>query len=113
MPCTFVGWAHPSCSGKGKGNIPEGQKTDPKVIEKYGGYGVDANGDGIADPFHIEDAIYSAANFLSLYGAAEGDLKNAIYNYNHSEQYVEDILYYYHQYETVSDELVQFVLNSE
>ena len=23
MPCTFVGWAHPSCSGLGKGNIPE------------------------------------------------------------------------------------------
>ncbi len=50
MPCTFVGWSHPTCDGLGKGNIPESEKTDPKVIEKYGGYGVDANGDGVADP---------------------------------------------------------------
>ena len=46
MPCTFVGWAHPSCEGLGEGDIPEDEKTDPAVIKKYGGYGVDANGDG-------------------------------------------------------------------
>ena len=37
--------------------IPEHDKTNPAVIKKYGGYGVDANGDGIADPFDIEDDI--------------------------------------------------------
>lgn len=113
MPCTFVGWNHPSCSGKGEGDISEKEKTDPKVIKKYGGYGVDANKDGVADPFNIEDAIYSAANYLSKYGASEGELKKAIYNYNHSEEYVDDILYYYKQYESVREELVQVVLNDE
>ena len=44
MPCTFVGWGYPGCGGLGKGNIPEKDKTDPAVIEQYGGYGVDANG---------------------------------------------------------------------
>lgn len=65
MPCTFVGWKHPSCSGLGKGNISKTELMSPEAIKKYGGYGVDANGDGIADPYDIEDAIYSAANYLS------------------------------------------------
>ncbi|RBP07972.1 lytic transglycosylase domain-containing protein [Rossellomorea aquimaris] len=94
MPCTFVGWSHPSCSGLGKGNIPQNQKTDPDVIEKYGGYGVDANGDGIADPFQIEDAVYSAANYLERNGAADGKIEQAVFAYNHSDKYVEDVLYY-------------------
>ena len=111
MPCTFVGWSHPTCSDLGEGNIPDFEKTDPNIIKKYGGYGVDANGDGVADPFDIEDAIYSAANYLSRSGASEGELKKAIFNYNHSEQYVEDILYYYQQYEEVSEDLIQTVYN--
>ncbi|TYS91534.1 lytic transglycosylase domain-containing protein [Rossellomorea aquimaris] len=94
MPCTFVGWSHPSCSGLGKGNIPQSQKTDPEVIEKYGGYGVDANGDGIADPFQIEDAVFSAANYLERNGAADGKIEQAVFAYNHSDKYVEDVLYY-------------------
>jgi peptidoglycan LD-endopeptidase LytH len=94
MPCTFVGWSHPSCSGLGKGNIPADQKTDPAVIEKYGGYGVDANGDGKADPFQIEDAVFSAANYLAQNGAADGEMEQAVFAYNHSEQYVQDVLYY-------------------
>ncbi len=110
MPCTFVGWNHPSCDGLGKGEIPESEKTNPEIIKKFGGYGVDANGDGVADPFDIEDAVYSAANYLSKAGVSDGELKKAIYNYNHSNEYVDDILYYYHLYTDVSDELEQFVL---
>lgn len=110
MPCTFVGWSHPTCSGLGEGNISESEKTNPTVIAKYGGYGIDANGDGVADPFHIEDAIHSAANYLAKSGASEGQLKKAIFNYNHSEQYVEDILYYYHQYEGIKREVENVML---
>lgn len=111
MPCTFVGWNHPTCSGLGEGEIPSDEKTNPKIIEKYGGYGVDANGDGVADPYDIEDAIYSAANYLSKSGASDGKLREAIFNYNHSEEYVEDILYYFHLYEEVGEELVQLSFN--
>ena len=48
-------------------------------------------------PIHttIEDAIFSAANYLSKSGAADGDLEKAIFNYNHSEKYVQDVLYFY------------------
>lgn len=99
MPCTFVGWAHPSCEGLGKGNIPREELVNLEVIKKYGGYGVDGNGDGIADPWNLEDAIFSAANYLANYGGADGDLKRAIYAYNHSEKYVEDVLYYVNLYQ--------------
>lgn len=75
MPCTFVGWNHPSCKDLGKGNIQKKELTDPKTIKSYGGYGVDANGDGQADPYNIEDAIYSAANYLAASGAANGKIK--------------------------------------
>lgn len=94
MPCTFVGWAHPSCEGLGEGDIPEDEKTDPSVIKKYGGYGVDANGDGKADPWDIEDSIFTAANYLAQNGAAAGDFEKAVFAYNHSDEYVEEVLYY-------------------
>jgi len=99
MPCTFVGWTYPGCSGLGKGDIPEKDKTNPAIIKEYGGYGVDGNGDGIADPYDIEDAIYSAANYLSISGAADGDLEKAIFNYNHSEKYVKDVLRFFNEFE--------------
>ncbi|MEC1177334.1 lytic transglycosylase domain-containing protein [Metasolibacillus meyeri] len=110
MPCTFVGWKHPTCTGLGKGEIKPEDKTNPKIIKKYGGYGVDANNDGIADPYDIEDAMYSAANFLAKAGVAKGELKKAIYQYNHSQKYVEDILFYYKQYREHSEELERVAL---
>jgi peptidoglycan LD-endopeptidase LytH len=98
MPCTFVGWKHPSCEGLGKGEIPKKELEDPHIIKKYGGYGVDGNGDGRADPWNLEDAVFSAAKFLSKNGAAKGKLSQAVYSYNHSEQYVKDVLYYANLY---------------
>ncbi len=105
MPCTWVGWKHNTCSGLGEGQITEEEKKNPKTIAKYGGYGVDADGDGIADPFQIEDAIHSAANFLSIAGASKGELEKAIFQYNHSDEYVENILYYYNLYNSYKDRI--------
>lgn len=107
MPCTFVGWGYPGCGGLGQGEIPEEDKTNPAIIAKYGGYGVDANGDGIADPYDLEDAIYSAANYLSKSGAADGDLEKAIFDYNHSEKYVQDVLYFFNEFEAYRIEMEQ------
>ncbi len=104
MPCTFVGWAHPSCSGNGKGDIPEKDKVDPLVIKKYGGYGVDGNHDGKADPMNIEDAIFSAAKYLAANGASQGEFKKAVFAYNHSETYVNDVLYYQSIYQKEEDQ---------
>ncbi|WP_342572856.1 lytic transglycosylase domain-containing protein [Solibacillus sp. FSL K6-1781] len=111
MPCTFVGWQHPSCKDLGQGEIPEHEKMNPAIIKKYGGYGVDANGDGIADPFDIEDAVFSAAKFLSIAGVNDGQLKKAIFQYNHSDEYVENILFYYKQYRDYGNQLKKIALD--
>ena len=43
--------------------------------------------------------IYSAANYLSISGAADGDYEKAIFNYNHSEKYVQDVLRFFNDFE--------------
>lgn len=91
MVLTWIGWGYGG-DRLGNANIPKEILTDPKMIKKYGGYGVDANGDGKADPWDLEDAVFSAANYLAKNGAAEGNLRKAVYAYNHSEQYVQEVL---------------------
>jgi hypothetical protein len=60
--------------------------------ETWEGYGVDANGDGVRDPYDPEDAIFAAANYLSASGAPT-DWYGAIYAYNHADWYVADVLH--------------------
>ena len=54
-------------------------------------YGVDANGDGVKDPYNPEDAIYAAASYLSAAGMP-ADTYSAIYAYNHADWYVAEVL---------------------
>jgi Transglycosylase SLT domain len=59
--------------------------------ETWSGYGVDANGDGKADPYDPEDAIFAAANYLRAAGAP-GDWYSAVFAYNHADWYVAEVL---------------------
>jgi murein DD-endopeptidase MepM/ murein hydrolase activator NlpD len=54
-------------------------------------WGMDASGDGIADPWNAADAVHSAARYLA---AADGrtDISRAIFAYNHAQWYVDDVL---------------------
>ncbi len=54
-------------------------------------YGVDANGDGIADPYNPADAIFTAARYLHAAGASK-NLSQAIYAYNHAGWYVQSVM---------------------
>ena len=54
-------------------------------------YGVDANGDGVKDPFNPEDAIFAAASYLSAAGMP-ADTYGAIFAYNHADWYVAEVL---------------------
>lgn len=63
----------------------------PEVIKRFGGVGEDANGDGVADPFNEEDAIFTAAKLLAQNGMAEGKIDKAIFSYNHSWKYVRNV----------------------
>jgi Transglycosylase SLT domain/Peptidase family M23 len=54
-------------------------------------WGMDANGDGVADPYNPVDAIFSAARYLHAAGASQ-NLSRAIFAYNHAEWYVQSVL---------------------
>ncbi len=54
-------------------------------------YGVDALNAGYADPYNPVDAIFAAARYLRAAGAAK-DIRNAIFSYNHSEEYVNSVM---------------------
>jgi hypothetical protein len=54
-------------------------------------WGVDANGDGVADPYNPVDAIFSAARYLQAAGAAKS-VGRAIFAYNHASWYVQSVL---------------------
>ena len=54
-------------------------------------WGIDANGDGVADPNNPTDAIFSAARYLAACGG-QIDIKRAVYCYNHANWYVSEVM---------------------
>jgi hypothetical protein len=58
--------------------------------ETWARYGVDADGDGHADPYAPVDAIYAAARYLRASGAP-GNWTAAVYAYNHASWYVSEV----------------------
>lgn len=67
------------------------------------GYATDANADGTADPWQPADAIHAAARLLRRNGAP-GNYRDALWAYNHSTAYADDVLYYADTYRTASEE---------
>jgi murein DD-endopeptidase MepM/ murein hydrolase activator NlpD len=60
----------------------------PSTWERWG---VDADADGVANPWMAADAIYSAARYLAAAGG-QIDLSRGIFAYNHADWYVQDVL---------------------
>jgi membrane-bound lytic murein transglycosylase B len=61
------------------------------------GYAVDADSDGVINLKEWPDAIYSAANYLKSkgnYSKDERGRREAIFQYNHSDEYVEGVIRY-------------------
>lgn len=60
----------------------------------WASYGVDGDGDGKADIMSPYDAVPSAALYLCRNGAGRGgqSLYDAIFNYNHADWYVREVL---------------------
>jgi murein DD-endopeptidase MepM/ murein hydrolase activator NlpD len=54
-------------------------------------WGVDADGDGIADPWDPTDAVYAAARYLAASGG-QSDIARAVFSYNHADWYVREVL---------------------
>ena len=60
----------------------------PSTWERWG---LDANGDGVADPWSPDDAIASAARYLAASGGAT-DIRRAVFSYNHAQWYVDEVM---------------------
>jgi cell wall-associated NlpC family hydrolase len=102
-------------AGIGKVECDDGQDPDPSCMQEgavnYAGaggpmqflastwasYGVSVSG-GRPDRWNPADAIYSAANYLRANGAPS-EIRRAIYAYNHSTAYVEQVLSWAATYE--------------
>jgi cell wall-associated NlpC family hydrolase len=72
---------------------PEQEKEIIKVkyIKKYNGEGVDANGDGYANPWDEDDAIEATAKKFAKDGGADGNFSKAILTYNRSTDYLNKV----------------------
>jgi len=71
-------------------------------------YGVDGNGDGVANPHNVYDAALAAAHYLCAGGADLRDpaqLAAAIFRYNHSQSYVRAVLSWAQRYASGVTEL--------
>src|SRR5712664_1209326 len=60
----------------------------PSTWERWG---VDANGDGVADPWNAQDGITAAARYLAASGGRT-DIAGAVFSYNHAQWYVDEVL---------------------
>ncbi len=68
--------------------------SDPSQIARFGGFGMDANKNGLSSPWEIEDAAFTASKYIKANGYQKGNeaaIKKAIRAYNHSTSYVNEV----------------------
>lgn len=59
----------------------------------WAAYGADGNGDGVVDVMNPVDAVHGAARLLCANGGGDPDrLHSALWNYNHSDEYVRQVM---------------------
>jgi hypothetical protein len=61
------------------------------LVSSWKTYGVDADEDGVRDPYSIPDSVFATARLLHADGAPR-DWPDAIYDYNHAWWYVHEVL---------------------
>ncbi|MGG0587763.1 bifunctional lytic transglycosylase/C40 family peptidase [Priestia megaterium] len=106
MVKTWVGWSFPGGTRLGDASIPKETLMNPAAISKYGGFGVDGDGDGKADPYNVTDAMYSTANYLAANGGDSGNYQKAVFAYNHASWYVSRVMGFMKEYTNGSVEAV-------
>jgi cell wall-associated NlpC family hydrolase len=87
----------PSCTQEGAINYAGAGGPMQFLASTWASYGVSVSG-GRPDRWNPADAIYSAANYLRANGAP-AELRRAIFAYNHSNAYVEQVLSWAATYE--------------
>jgi hypothetical protein len=80
----------PSCSREGAVNYAGAGGPMQFIATTWMRYGVDGNGDGVADRWNAADAITSAAGYLHASGAPK-DYRRALLAYNAADWYVTEV----------------------
>ena len=80
----------PSCSREGAVNSAGAGGPMQFIAATWARYGLDGDGDGVADRWNGADAITSAANYLHASGAP-GDYRRALFAYNAADWYVAEV----------------------
>jgi len=81
----------PACWQEGTTNSAGAGGPMQFLASTWQTYGIAASGSGTPDRWNPADAIVSAANFLKHNGAPD-DIPAAVYAYNHSDAYVQQVL---------------------
>lgn len=81
----------PACWQEGKTNAAGAGGPMQFLASTWQTYGIAANGSGTPDRWNTADAILSAANYLKANGAPE-NIEAAVFAYNHSDAYVQQVL---------------------
>jgi cell wall-associated NlpC family hydrolase len=87
----------PSCTQEGAVNYAGAGGPMQFLAATWASYGVSVSG-GRPDRWNPADAIYGAANYLRANGAPS-EVRRAIFAYNHSNAYVEEVLSWAATYE--------------
>ena len=81
----------PACWQEGAENAAGAGGPMQFLASTWQSYGISADGGGTPDRWNPADAIASAANFLKHNGAPD-DIEQAVFAYNHSDSYVQQVL---------------------
>ncbi len=85
-----VNW-NETAFGTNMGDPPGAMGWMSFLPESWQSFGVDGDHDGDRDPYDPADAIFAAAHLLHVSGAPK-DWHEALFSYNHSDEYVADVL---------------------
>ncbi len=76
----------------------------PFIPSSFWIFGQDGDGDGVADPFNLTDAMFSMGHYLKKYGWRENapteQKRKAVWYYNRSQVYVNTIMMLYDKLQT-------------
>ncbi len=91
----------PSCTREGAVNAAGAGGPMQFLASTWAAYGVDGNGDGVADRWNPADAVYGAANYLRAAGAAH-DPRGALLAYDHAGWYADEVEAWARRYRAAS-----------
>lgn len=97
VECDHGRLPHQACTVEGAENEAGAGGPMQFLAGTWAAYGVDADGDGRASRWSPADAIFAAGNYLRASGAP-GDVRAALFAYNHSAAYVEQVLAWVERY---------------